>query len=144
MSDLSLFHGKVVKRVLPVIDGSEAASAPAMKRLMLSQGELAQFCDGQQPIRYLAAVELRPGCDRGNHYHLAKEEWVYVLTGRVQLAFQEPATGERASFVLGVGELAVIQPGIAHVLRPLEPGLAIEYSPARFDPADTVRFPVPA
>ena len=47
----------------------------------------------------------------------------------------------RASVDLRAGDLAVIRTGIAHALRTVEPGQAIEFSTSRFDQADTHQFP---
>jgi hypothetical protein len=41
-----------------------------------------------------------------------------------------------------MGDLAAIGTGVAHALRASAPGQLIEFSPARFDPADTCPFPL--
>jgi len=134
--------GNVLKWSLPVVSGRPGPDAPALKRLMLPQGELAQIHDSDDGIRYLAFIEVRVGSDRGNHYHKVKEEWVYVMQGKVLVVVQDIETSARASVPLEKGDLLFIQTGIAHVLRPVESGQALEFSRARFDATDIYPFPL--
>jgi len=80
-----LGDGGVRKWSLPIITGAPATGAPLQKRLALPQGELAQIWDGHSGVRYLAVMELRTGALRGNHYHLRKHEWVYLISGELTL-----------------------------------------------------------
>ena len=116
------------------------AGLPPRKRLMLSQGELAEVHDGTEEIRYLAIIELRAGGTRGNHYHMIKQEMVYVIEGELLVALQDPQSGTRDSMRLEAGDLAIIPPGVAHAMRTIRPGKALEFSPARFNAADSYRF----
>ncbi len=134
--------GKVIKKTLPQITGSPGTDAPALKRLMLPQGELAQFYDSGQGIRYIAMIELRPGKPRGNHYHKVKEELVYLIEGTVELLVQDIENQARETILLTSGDLVIIQTRVAHTLRPLEKGCAIEFSPAKFDPVDIQQYPL--
>ncbi len=140
MGETEYLAGKVVKRSLPVIAGRPGPDAPALKRLLLPQGELAQVHDSDAGIRYLAVIETRAGGVRGNHYHEVKDEWIYVVQGKVLVVVQDVASGVRASVPLETGDLLSIATGVAHLLRTVEPGQAIEFSRARFDPADIVPF----
>jgi mannose-6-phosphate isomerase-like protein (cupin superfamily) len=139
MRETSHLGGKVIKWSLPVFDSPTGPDAPLLKRLLLPQGELAQFYDAEEPIRYLAMIELRAGGVRGNHYHRRKEEWAYVIEGEAELVIEDLETKQRETLTLAAGELARIRTGIAHAYRTLKPGKALEFSPARFDPADTIR-----
>jgi uncharacterized cupin superfamily protein len=139
MAESSFLAGKVVKRSLAVIEGTPGTGAPALKRLFLPQGELAQFYDGDEGIRYLAFIELRPGSIRGNHYHNVKKEFLYIIRGEVELVVQDIASQARAAIPLQTGDLAFIQTGIAHALRIIQPGQAIEFAAAPFDPVDIQR-----
>ena len=132
--------GRVVKWSLPAIHGRPGPDAPLLKRLLLPQGELAQIYDSDEGIRYLAAVETRLGGDRGRHYHKVKEEWIYVLQGKVTVIVQDIQTDARASATLETGDLLFIPAGIAHLMRTIEPGQAIEFSKTRFNAADTFPF----
>jgi hypothetical protein len=134
--------GKVLKRSLPVFSGPTGAEAPAIKRLLLPQGELAQFYDAAEPIRYLACIELIPDSVRGNHYHEIKEELIYVIQGEILLTAQDIDSKEHDSVPLATGDTVLISTRVAHALRVLKAGHAIEFSSARFDAADTYRFPL--
>ncbi|MCU0772103.1 MAG: hypothetical protein MUE94_10105 [Verrucomicrobia bacterium] len=142
MNDLSLLSGRLAKRSLPLLAPGPGVAMPTLKRLALPQGELAQFHDGEPSIRYLAAFELLVSGVRGNHYHRTKVEHVYVVQGAMELAAQDLATGERVLVGLNAGDLAVIQPGIAHAYRVVRPGWAVEFAPSAFDPADIHPHPL--
>jgi quercetin dioxygenase-like cupin family protein len=137
--DTTVFGGKVRKRSLPVYHGSAPPGADGPKRLILPQGELSNIYDAEEGLRYAALIEMRVGTVRGNHVHRVKEELVYVISGRLELIVQESSQGEVLRLELRPGDLAFIATGIAHAIKPLEAGLAIEFSKARFDPADSER-----
>jgi hypothetical protein len=140
MAKTEYLGGRVVKWSLPIISGRPGPDAPALKRLLLPQGEVAQVHDSDEGIHYLAVLEVRAGAARGNHYHRVKVEWIYVVQARLRVLAQDLGTNERASVTLDTGDLLLIQTGVAHVLQTIEPGLAIEFSPTRFDPADSFPF----
>jgi mannose-6-phosphate isomerase-like protein (cupin superfamily) len=142
MAESSYLSGKVKKWTLPVFSGPPTAGAPALKRLMLPQGELAQFHDGTPPVQYLAFVELREGTIRGNHCHAVKEEFVYVLDGEFVLTVEDTQSRTQEIVPVQSGELVLVSPGVAHVLRVTKSGHAVEFSKERFDPADTRRYPL--
>jgi quercetin dioxygenase-like cupin family protein len=142
MDESEYLAGKVVRRSLPVSSGRPGPDSPRLKRLLLPQGELAQVHDSDDGIRYMAVIETRMGSVRGNHYHKVKEEWIYVMQGELLLMVEDIQTKERASVPLQTGDLVMIQTGIAHVLRTVKPGQAIEFSPTRFNPADIFPFPL--
>jgi len=142
MSHFAFLAGKVSKQSLPLLQAPPGAGAPVLKRLLLPQGELAQFYDAEEPIRYMAFVEIRPGCARGNHYHKFKRELLYVIQGELSLVVQDIEQGTRDLVPLRMGDVAAIGTGVAHAMRASAPGQVIEFSPARFDPADTYPFPL--
>ena len=142
MPETTFLNGKVLKRSLPLFRLPLRPDAPDLKRLLLPQGELAQFYDADEGIRYMAFIEFLPGQVRGNHYHKVKEELVYVIRGEVLLSVANVDSKARASVALRAGDLAVIRTCIAHALQTVEPGYAIEFSIARFDPADIHQFPL--
>jgi hypothetical protein len=132
--------GKVRKLSLPLIEGAPAPESPLLKRLLLPQGELAQLHDDDDhPIHYIAFIELRAGTVRGNHYHLVKEEFIYVFRGLATLHVGAIDSGERASFPMAAGDLAFIPTRIAHALCVEESGQGVEFSSTRFNNADTHR-----
>lgn len=93
-------------------------------------------------MRYIAAIELKAGSVRGNHYHKVKREYVYVLSGRLTLVLQKLESKKRESAEMSAGDLALITPGIIHALQVKQDGLAVEFSANRFDPNDTYRCPL--
>jgi quercetin dioxygenase-like cupin family protein len=139
MVEIALLGGKVTKRELPIVHPASTPGSPALKRLMLPQGELAQFYDGEQGIKYIAQIELQAGSVRGNHFHKVKQEWVYMMSGEVMLIVEHLDSNTRESVQLKAGDLAFIQTGVVHALQVTKSGQAIEFSTARFDPADTYR-----
>ncbi|NJN06178.1 MAG: cupin domain-containing protein [Rhodobacteraceae bacterium] len=142
MNETTHLGGKVVKRSLPVFDAPTGPDAPLLKRLLLPQGELAQFFDSDEAIHYMAMIELRAGGVRGNHFHHRKEEWAYIIEGEALLVVENATTKHRDTITLGAGEVVRIAPGVAHAYRTVQAGRALEFSPARFDPADTIRYPL--
>ena len=137
----SLLDGRVRLQSLPEFHGPAGPEAPVMKRLLLEQGELAQVYDADEPMHYLACIELKAGGVRGNHYHRIKDEWVYVVRGELRLHVLNIESLEYATAPLRAGDLVWIRAGIAHALETLQPGFAIEFSGTRHDPADTHRHP---
>src|SRR5579864_3907910 len=103
-AERTFLGGKVRKLTLPVIEGRPAGTAPPLKRLLLDQGELAQFYTGEEGMRYLAFVELRAGAVRGNHYHKIKKEWIYVISGELSLVLEDIASGMRDQFMMACGD----------------------------------------
>jgi hypothetical protein len=142
MAEFEYLAGQVVKRSLPCITGRPGPDVPVLKRLLLPQGELAQVHDSDEGIRYLAVIETRAGCVRGNHYHKVKQERIYVLQGELLVAVEDVQTKARASVPLQTGDLLLLPPGIAHALQTVQPGQALEFGQVRFDPADIYPYPL--
>jgi len=132
--------GKVVKWSLPAMEPPFDPQAPSLKRLLLPQGELAQVYDADEPIRYIACLDLLPGTVRGNHYHKVRRELVYLMRGELSLIVRDVETGGRGTVSLRLGELVLIEPGIAHAMVISAPGMAVEFAQTRFDPEDTHRY----
>ena len=142
MAETKYLSGKVVKWSLPVISGRPGPDAPVLKRLMLAQGELAQIHDADEGVHYMAVIEARAGCVRGNHYHKVKRERIYVLRGELLVVVEDVQTKERASVPVQTGDLVLIPTGIAHALQTVQAGEAIEFGQARFDAADIYPYPL--
>jgi uncharacterized RmlC-like cupin family protein len=141
-TECTFLGGKVRKLSLPVVQGRPEPKAPHLKRLLLAQGELAQFYDGPEGMRYLAFVELRVEAVRGNHYHTIKEEWIYMISGELLLVLEDIASGMRDQFTIACGDLAFIPTRVAHALHVRESGQAVEFSQVAFDPADSYPYPL--
>jgi len=140
MIETTYLEGKVLKRSLPVFHHPPLVNATGPKRLLLQQGELAHFYDGQQGLRYVAFIELRQGAVRGNHWHNTKEEQIYVISGELLLVAQDRDSGSQVAVNLKSGDLATIAPGVAHALKTVQAGQAIEFATTQFDAADTQRI----
>jgi hypothetical protein len=138
----TFLDGKVLKRTLPALPSASGSDEPRLKRLLLPQGELAQFYDGEEGMRYLAFIGLQTGAARGHHYHKFKQEWLYLIQGELLLLVEDIESKIRESLPLRTGDVALISPNIAHAFRPLQPGQAVEYSPTRFNRADTFPYPL--
>src|SRR5215467_11047121 len=89
ITEIPLLGGKVTKCTLPVVQPSPTPDSRILKRLMLPQGELAQFYDGDEGIRYIAQIELQAGSIRGNHFHKVKREWIYIMSGELTLIVED-------------------------------------------------------
>jgi quercetin dioxygenase-like cupin family protein len=137
MSEGVLLRGRVKIWRLPEVQAG--VNEAGLKRLMLPQGELAQFYDDEEGVRYIASIELKAGTVRGNHYHKIKREYVYVLAGKLRLVVQELGKGRQEEMELEGGSLVFIEPGIVHALDVKESGVAVEFSVNRFDSGDTYR-----
>jgi dTDP-4-dehydrorhamnose 3,5-epimerase-like enzyme len=89
-----------------------------------------------------------PGQARGDHYHPETAEWFTVIDGRALLQVADPQTGARGEWWLDSAEpQTVFMPaGLAHVfVNPAEAErsfLLLAYAANRYDPADTIAFPV--
>jgi len=132
--------GKVRKRSLPVFTDPSQVAASAQKRLQLPQGELAQIYNEPTGMQYLAYIELLPDHPRGNHYHERKEEWVYLLKGKLSLTLEDIASKQRETLSCEAGDLIVISPLIAHAFTASEVGMALEFAGNQFDPGDIKRY----
>jgi len=129
---------KVAFRALPV---TEPPIPEGGGRIFTPAGELAQILNGQA-FAFVAYVEFLPNASqpRGNHYHLAKTEMLYVITGHLKAVYKELDSGLTEARTLSSGDLVTILPGCAHVYYALEHTRTIEISDTRYDPADTLPF----
>ena len=142
MEEEVYLRGRVRRQSLPLLPAPADTEAPVLKRLDLTQGILAQISPADIALRYIAWAELRQGKIRGNHYHHRKLEWLYLIEGEVELIVEDRETKAREVVMLVTGDLAVIETGIAHALRPLRSGQCLEYSPQPFDPSDSEHYAV--
>lgn len=137
----ALFEGRVMIHTLEVTD-TPRARAEIQARLISTNGELAVLSSENAVIRHLGYLELKTGIARGHHYHKLRHESFYMLTGEVTMLLEELSSGKQEMTQIYAGDLALIQPGIAHAFVPVTPGQAIEYAPEAFDPEDIYRHPI--
>ena len=88
---------------------------PGPKRWEEERGEFVQIAY-QEPMRHLAAFEIRQGYSRGDHYHEKKEEKIFEKGNRIR-----------------------VKPRCGHRFYGLEDTLVIEYSPQVYDKEDTYK-----
>lgn len=136
MTQTSYLSGKVLKDSLAKFEPRPVSDGHKLKRLMLPQGELAQVHDGEPGLRYLAYIELVDGSIRGNHFHKEKNEYIYIIRGRIELVVKDTSTDQRESMILESGDLVYISVPIVHAFRTIESGHAIEYSATAYDRSD--------
>ncbi len=109
--------------------------------LVTEAGRFARIADGE-PFQYLAYLEYLPGRTRGNHYHHVKQELLYITSGRLLAYYVDIDTGRSLELTLSAGHVIRTGPRLAHAYHALEAAYAIEAAMQRFDPADTVPYPV--
>lgn len=118
------------------------APIPADGGVLVSDaGRFARVLDGEA-FRYLAFVEFLPGRTRGNHYHHAKQELLYITDGRLLAYYVDIDTGRSLELTLGAGHVIRTGPRLAHAYHALEVAHAIEISVQPFDASDTVPYEV--
>jgi len=80
---------------------------------MLKENEL------KDKIRQIYVATIKPGCVRGNHYHLKRIEWFFIATGKAELILEDIETKEKVCFKLSSKRPKVITvfPKIAHTVK---------------------------
>ncbi len=113
------------------------------RRIVEARGELAQI-GGGQAFQYLVYWDIQPvaGAFRGQHYHLKKEESMYILRGSLRVFFEDIDTGEKEEHELEEGIKVVILPRLAHKFIPREFVQVIEFAPQPFDRTDAYPYPL--
>lgn len=110
-------------------------------RILTPAGEIAQIINGTS-FNFLAYIEFQynPKAPRGNHYHEVKNEYLYIVKGRLRAIYHDVDSGIQKETFLEAGNLINIKPRCAHVYFALEYTQAIEFSPNIFDPHDTKKY----
>ncbi len=136
---------KVSIRALEVVTVPRPAT-PESGRFFMAAGELAQIVNGAGAFAFLAFIQFKegPAVRRGNHYHEQKEEFLYVLHGRLRATYEDLETGATEEVTIGEGDLVHVLPRCAHVYAPLGYSEAIEFSPVAFDATDVHKYLVKA
>lgn len=126
-------EGVIVKK-LPVYDGNFKGEKDLISRIIKPKGELATLSISE--MNYLAYVEFPDdGEPRANHYHSEKQEYLYLIKGKVKLFYRRggQTNDEVSEIVIDEGSLVYLQPGFAHAYITIEPGFAIEFSPTKYN-----------
>lgn len=80
---------------------------------MLKQNEL------KEKIKQVYVATIKPGATRGNHYHLKRTEWFFIIGGKAKLYLEDFKTKEKVSLELSAKKPIVITifPKIAHAVK---------------------------
>jgi len=131
--------GKVKIQSLPIIVPPSAKPKKGPKRILLEKGELAEIYNSPQPIRHIAYVEFLKGRARGGHYH-HRQGFFYIIRGEMELEMVDVTTGAREKTKIKEGDFISFSPKIAHIIKPIKSGHAIEFSISHFKPEDTIKY----
>ncbi len=108
-------------------------------RITTEAGELAQVVNGEE-FRFLAYIEFKGDAPRGNHYHVLRTEFLYVIAGSLTAHYVDLEDDDRASMRLDAGDLVRVEPRCAHAYAANGYTQAVEFANVLYDPADTIRF----
>jgi UDP-2-acetamido-2,6-beta-L-arabino-hexul-4-ose reductase len=77
------------------------------------RGWLAELLHGRdlknKEFGQLLITVAKPGITKGGHYHLRKEEWFIVISGRGELKFINNKTREETKIILDEKKLKAVQ-----------------------------------
>lgn len=94
-------------------------------------------------MRFLGYIEFVPGKTRGDHYHVRKVEHMCVIKGTIRAKFFPCDSPENViETILAAGDVVKIIPGCVHSYLSDEGAVAVEFSPQRFELADTIDIDV--
>lgn len=92
----------------------------------------------------LLVTVARPGITKGGHYHLRKEEWFLVVSGKAELRLRDNVTAEERVIQLGEGNMKAVQIPLntAHWIRNVgdDDMYLIAYCNEEFEPGDPDTF----
>ena len=81
-----------------------------------------------QNVNLIGIVDFKVGNPvRGNHYHEVKDEYFFLLEGKVDGYFKEKGSEVVEHHIIESGTLIHIKPGCVHAFSAIENGYAIEY-----------------
>jgi dTDP-4-dehydrorhamnose 3,5-epimerase-like enzyme len=109
------------------------------KRWEEERGEFVQI-SYKEEIWHLAVFGIRKGFSRGNHYHEAKEEIFYVVSGKMRALLMDMDTLQKEEYILEKGDKIRLKPRCGHIFYGLEDTLVVEYSPQVFNMEDSYRI----
>lgn len=109
------------------------------KRWEEERGEFAQI-SYKEEIWHLAVFGIRKGFSRGSHYHEAKEEIFYVVSGKMRALFLDMDTLQKEEYILEKGDKIRMKPRCGHIFYGLEDTLVVEYSPHVYNMEDSYRI----
>ena len=80
---------------------------------MLKRNEL------KEDIKQVYVATIKPGHVRGNHYHLKRTEWLFIINGKAELYLEDIKTKEKICLKISSKKPKVITifPKIAHAVK---------------------------
>jgi quercetin dioxygenase-like cupin family protein len=133
----SFLDGRVTVTTLKRFDAVPSTGIGPLGRIVSMDGEMAVLCNGPE-LHYVATAEFLPGTTRGNHLHLIKDQWLYVINGELDVTVAIRGSEVRQTFTMHEGDMVHIAAGIAHAFTSRGSSLAVEASGAAYDPSDTL------
>jgi dTDP-4-dehydrorhamnose 3,5-epimerase-like enzyme len=109
------------------------------KRWEEERGEFVQI-SYKEEIWHLAVFGIRKGFSRGSHYHEAKEEIFYVVSGKMRALFLDMDSLQKEEYILQKGDKIRMKPRCGHIFYGLEDTLVVEYSPQIYNMEDSFRI----
>ena len=109
------------------------------KRWEEERGDFVQI-SYKEEMRHLAVFGIRKGFSRGSHYHEAKEEIFYVVSGKMRALFLDMDTLQKEEYILEKGDKIRMKPRCGHIFYGLEDTLVVEYSPQIYNMEDSYRI----
>jgi UDP-2-acetamido-2,6-beta-L-arabino-hexul-4-ose reductase len=69
--------------------------------------------------KHFFVSKSKPGVIRGNHYHLRKSEWFYVIQGECKLVIRDIKTGKKETRLVKANQNIIInmEPGKSHAFK---------------------------
>jgi dTDP-4-dehydrorhamnose 3,5-epimerase-like enzyme len=112
--------------------------------VLSDKGETA-YLNVNHASQTVMVIELLPGKIRGGHYHLQKEEWIYLIEGEAWGYFWLPGQESEARKVkLTKSDLVHIKPGLAHAYEGIKRSLALEQADFPYIKEQTVVATMPS
>lgn len=73
-------------------------------------------------IKQISVASIKPGRIRGNHYHLNKTEWFFIINGKANFYLENPRTRARICLRISSKKPKVITvfPRIAHAVENID------------------------
>ena len=120
----------------PNLEGRQVGFVKGVK------GESA-FLNVTAAAKTVMIIELLPEVMRGGHYHVEKEEWIYMVEGEAYGYFWFPEEPDNVKVILmKKNDLLCIKPGLAHAYVGKTRALALEQAEVAFKKEHTVPLQV--
>ncbi len=92
-----------------------------LKKYSDPRGSLMEntFPDIFKETKHFFVSKSKPGVIRGNHYHLRKSEWFYVIQGECRIVIKDMKTGKKETRMVKASQNIVIhmEPNKSHAFK---------------------------